>query len=582
MTDTKIGPFTKAHVIYITTLGILASGLLGTLLALKQDLLVEVRHDPEAFVIFLTTAFVARLLSVRMAGMVTFTLDTGVYVTALLLLGTGAAILIVFLAMLLRGLVDLVTRELSPRQSWPPFVSAARLLFGPSITSLIVACIGLIFEPQDALRAANDLWVLLVAYVGATILLVVPQFAAVSLGYYLNALPFKRIVSEVIIPGLSSEIVFIPLGFSLAAVYRAKDLPALLSLAVAYLVFGEVFRRMWLKSQAAKERAEDLALVEEAGRAAASTLDIEEIGRRIGSILLRAINGSLGMVFIARGPEGGKGITYVRAKDRSHKPAIYQAVLKSLGASDFSASEGAEGPPTSPLARGKGPQIGDIISRPMVGPDGVDVGHISLVLEAKASITERERRLVQSIARQAAIAVENWRLYSMATVDGLTGLYIRRYLEARLREEFERAQRSGTKFCVMMLDVDNLKDVNDAFGHAAGDTLLRQVASAVKESIRGMDVAARWGGDEFAVLLPDMDIEAGLAVARRLAAAIQRKTFMAGTERITPSASIGVAACAGPETTDPLELIAAADQALYQAKRSGARQKVVAITAQQS
>ncbi len=581
MTDTRLGPFTRAHILYVSVMGLVGLVCLGVAANSRGDVFVEsVRQDPDAFVTFLALAFISRLLSFRLAGMVTFSLDTGVYVASLLTLGTGPATLVVFLAMLLRGIVDLVNREVAAREPWPPLVSAAKLLFGPVISAAIVVGIGLFYDPASRFAEVGSgvFGSLIVLYVTTLAMLTVPQFAVVTLSYRLNRLSWDRIFREVVGPGLAAEAVFVPVGFALVIVYRERNILALLSLSVSYVVFSEVFRRMWMKSQAAREKAEELAVVEEAGRAAASTLDIEEVGRRIGISLLDAVEDGLGVVLIARGSNGEKGRTYVRARDRTDKPAIYEAVLKSLGSASGVFPEHA-GPPTSPMRVGGGgrPDIGEVIARPMVGPNGTDVGHLSLVLRAGVRASGRERRLVESIARQAAIAVENWRLYSMATVDGLTGLYIRRYLEARLSEEFERAQRSGSPFCVVMLDVDNLKEVNDRFGHAAGDTLLRNVATALKESVRGMDVAARWGGDEFAALLPDMDLEAGLVVARRVAQATRRRVFTVGTERVTPSASIGVAMCDGRSPENPEELMAMADRALYRAKKSGTRGEVVAI-----
>lgn len=580
MTTTRLGPFTRAHILYVSIAGLVGLLCLGAAVQTHGDLFVEpVRQDPDAFLTFLTLAFISRLLSFRLAGMVTFSLDTGVYVASLMTLGTGPATLVVTLAMLLRGIVDLVNREVTAREPWPPLVSAAKLLFGPAISGAIVVGIGLFYDPALRFKEpAVDTFASLIAlYVVTTVLLVVPQFAVVTVSYWLNRLSWDRILREVVAPGLVAEAVFIPVGFALVIVYRDRDVLALVSLAIAYLIFSEVFRRMWMKSQAARDKAEELAVVEEAGRAAASTLDIEEVGRRIGISLLDAVEDAQGVVLIARGADGSKGRSYVRARDRMDKPALYEAVLKSLGSASGVFPEQA-GPPTSPMrAGGRSPDIGEVIARPMVGPDGADVGHLSLVLRSGVRPSGRERRLVESIARQAAIAVENWRLYSMATIDGLTGLYIRRYLEARLSEEFERAQRSGSPFCLVMMDVDNLKQVNDEFGHAAGDTLLRNVAAALKESVRGMDVAARWGGDEFAALLPDMDLEAGLTVARRVAQATRRRIFTVGVERVTPSASIGVAVCDGRVPDNPEELMAMADRALYRAKKSGSRGEVVAI-----
>ena len=128
-----------------------------------------------------------------------------------------------------------------------------------------------------------------------------------------------------------------------------------------------------------------------------------------------------------------------------------------------------------------------------------------------------------------------------------------------------------------MLDVDNLKDINDRFRHAAGDRLLKEVASAIRESIRAMDVAARFGGDEFAVLLPDMDEDEGQTVAKRILAAARRRAFVAHGEMVVPSVSIGVAACHHGRPEDPAELVSLADMALYRVKKSGHKGSVVTI-----
>lgn len=570
MTGERMGPFTRAHVLFVGLVGLASLALV--ILVVQQDpdqYLDTIRLNPEAFLTLLILAFVSRLLSFRMAGMVTFTLDTGVYVAGLLTLGTGAGAALVFLAMLLRGLVELVYREVGGRSAWPPVVSAVKLLFGPALTAAIVTLIGLIYSPASRFHGVLDhsVGTAVLIYITTTVLLVVPQFAVVTASYRLNRLNWKTILKDVVVPGLVAEAAFIPVGFALAIAYKGRDLPALASLSLAYVIFNDVFRRMRLQSQAARERAGELALVEEAGRAAASTLDVEEVGRRIGICLLNAIEGSIGVVLTLTGSFSGRDRTFIRAVDRADKPAIFEAVLRSLGRTPASWAD-IDGPPTSPHNPAANLKVGQVLARPMVGPDGTSQGHLALVMQSGIKAGGRERRLVKSIAIQAAIAVENWRLYSMATVDGLTGLYVRRYLESRLAEEYERAKRSGSPYCLLMIDVDNLKNVNDEFGHLAGDSLLRSVAAAIRESVRGMDVACRWGGDEFAALLPDMAEERGLEVANRMIRAVKRRTFLVGESIIRPSASVGLAACRENEPKESEELVAAADRALYRVKKS--------------
>jgi len=161
-----------------------------------------------------------------------------------------------------------------------------------------------------------------------------------------------------------------------------------------------------------------------------------------------------------------------------------------------------------------------------------------------------------------------------AFTDHLTGLANRRRFERQLDREIARTERYGHPFCLLMLDIDDYKKVNDTFGHEAGDEAMRRLAKTLQEGIRGIDLAARIGGDEFAAILAETDLARGVEVAERLREAIEATeipTASSNTFRIT--ASFGVAespSCA--QTTS--ELLACADAALYQAKRQG-RDRVI-------
>jgi len=152
-----------------------------------------------------------------------------------------------------------------------------------------------------------------------------------------------------------------------------------------------------------------------------------------------------------------------------------------------------------------------------------------------------------------------------AFTDHLTGLANRRRFERQLAREIARTARYGHPFCLLMLDIDDFKRVNDTFGHAAGDEAIRRLAKALQEGIRGVDLAARMGGEEFAVLLTETAAARGLEVAERLRQAI-KATEIPGVGSIT--VSIGVAESpSGAQTTR--ELLGCADAALYEAKREG-------------
>ncbi|WP_202844719.1 GGDEF domain-containing protein [Luteimonas saliphila] len=159
-------------------------------------------------------------------------------------------------------------------------------------------------------------------------------------------------------------------------------------------------------------------------------------------------------------------------------------------------------------------------------------------------------------------------IYQLATHDALTDLCNRRHFMEILDKEIARALRHDRALALCIVDVDLFKPVNDTYGHIAGDEVLRHIAAIVRQHVRGEDIAARIGGEEFAVLLPEGGSAAAQALAERLRAAVAEATFSAGgvPQRIT--VSVGVASLALPGGTRSL-LLAAADAALYRAKHEG-------------
>ncbi|CDM64048.1 GGDEF domain-containing response regulator [Pyrinomonas methylaliphatogenes] len=153
-----------------------------------------------------------------------------------------------------------------------------------------------------------------------------------------------------------------------------------------------------------------------------------------------------------------------------------------------------------------------------------------------------------------------------AFTDHLTGLANRRRFERQLAREVARTRRYGHPFCLLMIDIDHFKEINDTFGHVTGDAVIRQVARILQSSTRGIDVAARIGGDEFAVILPETRFEAGLDVAERLRQAIKSTKMSSEVETVT--ASFGIAEFPA-SAEDEVELFRRADAALYEAKRNG-------------
>ena len=179
----------------------------------------------------------------------------------------------------------------------------------------------------------------------------------------------------------------------------------------------------------------------------------------------------------------------------------------------------------------------------------------------------RHRNVQVERAYSAHLEELSQRLRNLAYQDSLTDLYNHRYFYEQLSHEVERAQRYGRPVSVILLDLDNFKDVNDTYGHLMGDKLLALMGQVIRDQVRAADIPARYGGDEFAIILPDTPRAAAEATAQKLARAIATGQTNAGSmsESLPLSASYGVACCPD-EARTVSELLQAADEGVYAAK----------------
>jgi diguanylate cyclase (GGDEF)-like protein len=193
--------------------------------------------------------------------------------------------------------------------------------------------------------------------------------------------------------------------------------------------------------------------------------------------------------------------------------------------------------------------------------------------------TEDERRLLQTLAQQVSVVAVNSALHrkvhEQSVRDALTGLFNRRYFDESLAIEFERASRYGQSLSLVMVDLDHLKIINDSQGHLAGDAAIRMTGEALLKQSRRVDIATRFGGEEFAVILPQTPLEGGRAASEHWRQTVNQ--CMVGDHRL--SASFGVASF--PEhASSPERLIRAADIAMYRAKIEGRNKVCVASVAE--
>jgi diguanylate cyclase (GGDEF)-like protein len=175
------------------------------------------------------------------------------------------------------------------------------------------------------------------------------------------------------------------------------------------------------------------------------------------------------------------------------------------------------------------------------------------------------------IAAQALIALENAHLHGLvqrqAVTDELTGLANRRRFLAQLDTEVARSRRSGSPLALVLSDLDDFKQVNDRYGHEAGDKTLRAFADILRAAVRDIDLPVRLGGEEFAILLPDPNLDGGANLAERIRATLAATKIESGSERIRVTASFGVSCFPTAAAAD--ELLVDADRRLYDAKRHG-------------
>jgi len=316
------------------------------------------------------------------------------------------------------------------------------------------------------------------------------------------------------------------------------------------------------------ERARLQETVRRVGESLGKGLDRDAL---LGIVVQTAVDGvgaECGRVVMRSGPNG-----LLAEAARAGNVTSYIAAVQAAESAALEAGEAAETQISGANA----------LARPLNAPEPEDglLGVISIARPGRP-FSQRQRELFEYLTNQAAISIENVDLHEtiqrQAVTDELTGLFNHRRFQEVMAAEVERTRRFGQELGLIMLDIDNFKRVNDTYGHLQGDLVLREVARVLRESSREIDEPARYGGEEMAVALPQTGLQGAFDFAERVRRRIEalQIDLLDGDGALRVTASFGAASLPHSAKIDKDALVAAADAALYRAKRSGKNRTVKA------
>jgi diguanylate cyclase (GGDEF)-like protein len=316
---------------------------------------------------------------------------------------------------------------------------------------------------------------------------------------------------------------------------------------------------------------------ERLGDALSATLDLDTLVPVVLETAMTSVGAQAGLVLL--GDENG-GLTVhaehgLRVRGLTVPDAVLagEGLLGAVAASGLSV-RGELGSSEVLTPASNEPQFGHVVAVPLRRPPHV-FGVIALFAPTSVDgFDTAAESALQSLAGPASIAVENVLLHDEATrastIDPLTGLWNLRYLMTSLNREVERANRFDRSLSVLMLDLDRFKNVNDTYGHQAGDAVLREFAKRVQGEIREVDTLARYGGEEFVVVLPETTASGAQNLAERICSAIRSVPFSSDDGRAALTVTVSIGGAVYPENgAASRELLQEADRALYRAKNSG-------------
>ena len=551
----------RADLVYVYVGGLVCTAFFLTVLLWPDSYgLTRFPHVSSAVLLF-AFACGTRFLSFQAPlRQVTLGLEMPVFLTAVLTIGTVNGGLVVFVCMFFYGLVR---KRRFPLRSW--FEHWGVTIYTSGMTAAVIVGVAILLRADERSAYLFDDWsgywflpLLGLCFIGL-------QYILACVPYVLRGITWRTIWRDVIIPCLSAELALLPLALLAVLVYNQANLVPFVLLAGSYLFVNYVVKRLSEASADLTRRVGELEALNRLGQALCATLDTPElvglVARETLAVFPKAEVVCLDWVGVGNKPKSRLEI-YDRngeVPDNFPKDEAVAMTIRTRQTHDVVAETNA---------------TGSWLAVP-VTVQGEYVGVLALWAAEDGVFSPHDLPFLTTIANQATVAFENARLYELATVDSLTGLYIRRYFTARLGEEFERTRRYGGSFALVMIDVDWLKSINDTYGHPVGDKVLCQVARSIRNETRLVDIPARLGGDEFAVLLPKLEPENALMVAERIREAVASLPVVAKTCQLKVTVSMGVASYPAHDLGSPEHVVNAADKALYRAKLTPVRNQVI-------
>jgi len=206
---------------------------------------------------------------------------------------------------------------------------------------------------------------------------------------------------------------------------------------------------------------------------------------------------------------------------------------------------------------------------PLIGTNNKVIGFINY--EHQPGQKKYHEEIISVISTLIAAVIENARLFQLATIDGLTGLYVRRYFDIRLQEEITRLKRMDSDLALIVFDIDHFKKINDTYGHQQGDIILRQVADIIQAAIRkDIDIPCRYGGEEFVLILPGTDLQGAIVLGERIRKHCEDFSFESlSGKNIKVTISGGITAINSKSEIPKDDFFQLADKQLYKAKEDG-------------